>query len=265
MHTPRCMPMIERRVAPLTWVSYCGYLVAIATIEAVTTFLSPSVGMGAHLILMTILLIDASFTRRDERTLLVALAFAPLIRVASLALPLAGLPTISWYLLMSVPVGVALLFAACILGLPRAYFGLRTSHVLPQIAIGLLGAPLGVIPYLILRPDSLVAAFNWRSLLIPAVVLFVSTGVVEELVFRGMLLSAGEKIMGDWGIVYSSAVFAALQIGNRSPLAVSFAFVVSLVFAWLVRRTHSVVGVAVAHGLMSVSAYLVFPHLIGGG
>lgn len=257
--------MIERRAAPLTWVSYCGYLVAIATIELVTTFLSPSVGMGAQLVLLTILLIDASFARRDERTLLIALAFAPLLRVASLVLPLAGLPIISWYLLTSIPLSVALLFAARILGLPRAYFGLRASRVLPQIAIGLLGAPLGVIPYLILRPDSLVAAFNWRSLLIPALILFVSTGVIEELVFRGMLLSAVEKVMGEWSIVYSSAVYAALQIGNRSLLAVSFAFVVSLVFAWFVRRTHSVVGVAIAHGLMSIGAYLVFPHLIGGG
>lgn len=249
----------------MTWVSYCGYLVAIATIEAVTTFLSPPIGLGAHLILMTMLLIDASFTRRDERTLLVALAFAPLIRITSLVLPLAELPTISWYLLTSIPVGVALLFAARILGLPRASFGLRASRVLPQIAIGLLGAPLGLIPYLILRPDPLVTDFNWRSLLIPAVVLFVSTGVIEELVFRGILLSAVEKIMGDWGIVYSSVVFAALQIGNRSSLVVAFAFAVSLAFGWLVRRTHSVIGVAIAHGLMSIGAYLVFPHLIGGG
>lgn len=257
--------MIERSVAPLTWISYCGYLVAIAAIEAVTAFLSPPVGMGAHLALMTILLIDASFTRRDERTLLVALAFAPLIRVASLVLPLAVLPTIFWYLLTGIPIGVALLFAARILGLPRASFGLHVSHVLPQIAIGLLGVPLGVIPYLILRPDSLATAFTWRLLLIPAVVLFISTGIIEELVFRGILLSAAGKIMGDWSIVYSSAVFAALQIGNRSLLAVAFAFAVSLVFAWLVRRTHSVVGVAVAHGLMSTGAYLIFPHLIGGG
>lgn len=257
--------MIERRVAPLTWVSYCGYLVAIATIELVTAFLSPSVGMSAHLALLSVLLVDASFARRDERMLLVALACAPLLRVASLVLPLAGLPTISWYLLTSIPVGVALLFAARILGLPRTCFGLRASPFLPQIAIGLLGAPLGVIAYLIFRPHSLMTTLSWRSLIIPAAILFVSTGIIEELLFRGILLSAVGAVMGDWGIVYSSAVFAALQIGNRSPLAISFAFVVGLAFAWFVRRTHSVVGVVVAHGLMSVGVYLVLPHLIGVG
>lgn len=254
-----------RTRAPLLWASYCGYLVAIVAIELVTTFLSPAVGVGAQLILMTMLLIDASFARRDERALLVALLFAPLIRVVSLTLPLAGLPVVSWSLAISVPLGVAVIVAARVLGLSRHDLGLRGGRALPQIGIGLLGIPFGVISHLILRPASLVATLNWRTVIVPALILFVSTGLLEELIFRGLLQSAVETVLGRWGIVYSSAVFAALQIGNRSPLLIAFAFLVGLVFALSVRRTHSIVGTTIAHGLMSIGAYLIFPHLIGGG
>ncbi|MDQ2787903.1 MAG: CPBP family intramembrane metalloprotease [Chloroflexota bacterium] len=257
--------MMTRTGAALAWVSYCGYLVAIVTIELVTTFLSTQVGMGAQLALMTILLIDASVARRDERTLLVALLFAPLIRVASLALPFAAVPVIAWYALICLPLGVAVIFAARILGLSRQDFGLRGGHVLAQIGIGLLGIPLGAMSYVLLRPASLIADLHWQTILAPALILLVSTGLLEELIFRGLLQSAVETVLGRWGIVYSSAVFAALQIGNRSPLAVAFAFLVGFVFAWCVRRTHSISGAAIAHGLMSVGAYLVLPHLIGSG
>ncbi|MCA1666946.1 MAG: CPBP family intramembrane metalloprotease [Thermomicrobia bacterium] len=256
--------MTTQRRTPLLWASYCGYLVAIVAIELVTTFLSPAVGVGAQLILITALLIDASCARREERALLVALLFAPLIRVVSLALPLAKLPVVSWSLTISVPLGVAVIVAAWILGLSRDDLGLRRSRALPQIGIGLLGIPFGVISYLILRPASLVATLDWQMLIVPALILLVSTGLLEELIFRGMLQSAVETMLGRWGIVYSSAVFAALQIGNRSPLLIAYAFLVGLVFALSVRRTHSIIGTTIAHGLMSIGAYLIFPHLIGG-
>lgn len=257
--------MMRRKGAALTWISYCGYLVAIVTIELVTALVSAQVGMGAQLALMTILLIDASVARRDERALLVSLTFAPLIRVASLALPLADVPVIVWYVLISIPLAIAVIVAARTLGLSRRDVGLRSGHVLPQIGVGLLGIPLGAVANLLLRPGSLIADLHWQTVLAPALILLVSTGLLEELIFRGLLQSAVETALGRWGIVYSSAVFAALQIGNRSPLAVAFAFLVGFVFAWCVRRTHSIVGAAIAHGLMSIGAYLIFPHLIGSG
>ena len=85
-----------------------GYLAAVATAEVLTAFVEPRVGLWLHGLLLVGLLLHTALTgEQPAQGLLLTLSFAPLIRMLSLSLPLAGFPLVYWYLITSVP-----LFAA---------------------------------------------------------------------------------------------------------------------------------------------------------
>ena len=68
---------------------------------------------------------------------------------------------------------------------------------------------------------------------------------------------------GGWGIVYVSAVFAVLHMGFFSWLDMAFVFAIALFFGWMVKRTGSLLGVTLAHGITNAILYLIAPFLLG--
>jgi hypothetical protein len=94
-----------------------------------------------------------------------------------------------------------------------------------------------------------------------ALVLMVSTGLAEELVFRGLIQRAATGAVGRFGFVYGAAVYAALYISYGSLPAVGWAWVVGLLFGWIVERTGSLFGVTLAHGFAALVALLAVPSL----
>jgi membrane protease YdiL (CAAX protease family) len=198
------------------------------------------------------------------RGLFLALAFAPLIRLVAFALPLYAMPPIYWYAAISIPLFVAAALAARTLTLGPASLGLqRGSGLSWQALIGLSGLALGYVEYRILTPAP--PAATLADLWLPALVLLVSTGLLEELIFRGLMQRAAAAVFGENAIVYVAAVYALLHLGNKSVGDLVFAFVVGLFFGRLVVLTRSVLGVALAHGLISIMALLVLPLLAVGG
>jgi membrane protease YdiL (CAAX protease family) len=248
----------ERLVDGWVWI---GYLVAVVAAEILVSLWSPQLGMGLHLALVFALTLHASFAPRRQRPLLLALLFAPLVRVTSLALPLAHLPMVYWYLLTSLPLFVAVVPAVRILGLSRQQLGICVGNLPLQLAIGLVGLPFGIAEYVVLQPAPLIAELSWQAMLLPMLILLVSSAFLEELIFRGVLQTAAGRVLGRWGLLYSSAVFAALYIGYLSVVSVALVFVVGLAFAWLVARTGSLLGVTLAHWLTNVGLHLVIPLL----
>lgn len=244
------------------WIPWLGCLAVIIAAEFLVTFHSPQVGIALHLALLFILPVLASFGPREKRSLWLSLVFAPLIRVVSLTLPLSGMPPVYWYVLTSLPLFVAFVAAVHTLGLTRRELGMRIGNLPVQLAIGLVGIPLGVAEFYILRPAPLTSELTWQSAVLPAIVLLLCTGFLEEFIFRGLLQTAAGTVLGHRGLVYVSAIFAALHIGYLSALDVAFVFGVGLAFAWFVLWTRSLLGVSLAHGLTNITLLLVVP-LVG--
>jgi uncharacterized protein len=241
-----------------------AYLAAIAVAEVLTTFAPPRMGLVAHAaVLLGILIHAARVDGQKEQAFLVSLAFAPLIRVLSLSLPLADLPLLYWYPITSIPLFAAVLIAAPTLGFGRAALGLSLRRWGLQLVIGLSGIAFGVFEYWILRPEPLVSTFEWSDLLWPALILLVATGLLEELIFRGLLQRAAIDFLGIWGIGFVAILFAVLHTGYRSLLDVLFVGAVGLFFGWVVHRTRSLLGVTLAHGLTNIILLLVMPFVLG--
>jgi membrane protease YdiL (CAAX protease family) len=233
--------------------------------ELVTTFIEPRGGMLLHGVTILLLLynfseIAASTVRRLQTVLLLI----PMIRILSLALPLSAWPQISWYLAASVPLFATMMLIIQQESWHREELGL-TLHRFPlQLAIGIVGIELGWVEYQILQPTPLATELTWQALWLPALILLVSTGLLEELLFRGLLQSAAISLIGRGpALLFVATLFAVLHIGYASVLDVLFVFVIGLVFGLFVDRTRSILGVTLAHGITNISLFLLWPLWLG--
>jgi membrane protease YdiL (CAAX protease family) len=220
-------------------------------------------GILLHFAVIVVLL--GVSTLRDTETpfsrLLLSLVLVPLIRVLSLAMPLTALPPYAWYVLPGLPILVATVTLMRIQRLSLRDVGLSLEQPLVQVLIAATGIPLGIVEYAILQPAPLVdAACSPLQLALLAVAFIVSTGYIEELVFRGVLQRRMVRAFGaPLGVLGVTVVFAALHIGWASLPDFLFVFAIGLLYGTLVHATRSITGVAISHGLINVLLFLVMP------
>ncbi|MBI4769523.1 MAG: CPBP family intramembrane metalloprotease [Chloroflexi bacterium] len=241
-----------------------AYLVAIALAEALTVTVFPQGGLALHgLLFVALLLHTALMPRVPQQRAMLAAAFGPLIRLLSLSLPLAGVPLIYWYAIVGAPLFAAALVTACAMRYTPAKIGLTLGALPTPLIIGASGIFLGYLEYLILKPQPLASPANWGEIAVAALILFVFTGFLEELVFRGVMQRALSEGIGRYGLPYVAVLFAVLHLGYHSALEFGFVLVVALYFGIAVKRTGSIFGVTLAHGLTNIALFLYFPFLLG--
>lgn len=244
-----------------------AYLAAITAAELVTALLDPMLGVLFHVVILGCLLINSALAKTaDDRSFLLSLAIGPIVRIVSLGMPLGIFRQEWWYLLTSIPLSATAFVIVRTIPLQRRQIAIQ----LPAwrdwpltLIVAVSGALLGLMEYLILRPEPLVSDLSLRAIALPSAILLVCTGVIEELIFRGILQATGTKVFGDWrGILYVSLLFGALHIGHLSAIDVIFVIAVALYFAVVVRKTHTLLGVSVAHGITNIMLFVVLPLLM---
>ena len=236
------------------------YLLAITAAEAVTVFVQPVWGIVCHaIVLVAVVMHSALASDYRYRHLLLSLALVPLVRIISLCMPLVNIPQIWWYPIIYAPLLVAAIVVVRILGLRAREVGLNFRLFPIQLAVAISGLLFGVAEYFILAPEPMVIELTWQGVWLPALIFLVCTGFVEELIFRGVLQRTAVEVFGGWGIVYVSLLFAVLHMGFLSLIDVFFVFAVALFFGWVVKKTGSLFGVTLAHGITNILLYLVVP------
>lgn len=243
-------------------------LAVFTAAELMVTYGNAVAGMAIHAVILTGLLGAGLASEGGEDVpsqalgrLLYALTLVPLIRILSLAMPLSRFEQAYWYVAAGLPVLVAAVVVAATLGLRPRELGLRFSLSPWQPAVALLGFLLGFMEYQILAPDPLIDELRPLDFILPALILMVFTGFLEELVFRGILQQTASAFLGGFAIIYVSLVFAILHIGYRSATDVAFVLGIALIYAWVVRRTGSIMGVSVSHGITNITLFLLVPFI----
>ena len=267
-----------------------AFLAAVAGAEVVTALVDPLWGIILHFVILFALILNSvliveqpslrlllipdpprgvralwgsseEIVKYPSRELLLALGLAPLIRIVSLAMPLAEFSQIYWYLIISVPLLAGIFAVVVTLDLDPRDVGLTAGALPIQGLVALAGIAFGLVEYLILKPEPLILALKWDDVIVPALILLVATGFVEELAFRGVMQRSAQ-VLGSWGWVYVAVLFSLLQIGHLSALHWLFVLLVALFFGWIVKRTGSILGVSLSHGLINVCLFLIFPFVI---
>jgi len=241
---------------------FLGYILLIVLAEVLTSFVNPSYGFLLHSLILLSLLVVSSLKHRESSVsgFYLSLSLAPLIRIISLSVPLANFPRYAWYIVVNVPVLVATVAMMRIRGISFKDAGVRFRKPMEVAWIALTGIPLGFIDYLILRPEPLAPTLSFWNITFIAIGLGLSTGLVEELVFRGIMQPNAVEAFGErLGIIGVAAVFAALHIGWLSMLDLAFVFSIGLFYGFTALKTGNIIGVSLSHGITNIVLFLVAP------
>ena len=246
-----------------------GALAALALAEVVTALGDARYGVAGHTALLALFL-AAGVLGHDERrqALFLCMTAGPLIRIVSLGMPLAGFPPPYWYLLSSIPLFLSAFIVIRLLDISPRSLGLRlpARRVLPvELAVWASSLGLGWVEWLILAPPPIVDGSSVVWIVAAGLILLVCTGLLEELLFRGLIQHVSEGLFGpNASLLFTAALFGVLHTGHRSFVDILFVTAVAVYFGLVVRYTKSLLGVTLAHGTTNFLLFVVLPLTIGG-
>jgi hypothetical protein len=246
------------------------YLLLIAAAELITAYAAEhgpvfaKYGIAFHAVILFALLIhSALLLRADPETsqLLMALILGPLIRILSLAMPVVEFSYLAWFSIISIPVYITIFACVYLQHIRSRDIGLAlpaVKHLPLEFGVIVIAVPVGIMEYLILQPGILVEP-RLKALVVPVLIMFVCTGFLEELAFRGLMQYHAVRTMGFAGIVLISALFGSLHIGNLTIFDVLLAGGIGFIYALVVRKTGSIYGVSISHGIINTTLFLIAP------
>lgn len=276
------------------WGHLIIYLLLIGFAELTVAYIHPQAGILFHIFILCALFLYSGYLSKDSMlvnklqwfmikdkkkpssllqtlidrktnlsSMLLALTLIPLIRILSLVMPLAAFPRIYWFIVIGVAVYLAFFFLLYQQKISLRDCGLRLPtlrHVPLEIGIILLGIPFGYLEYYILRPPSFIESFTTENIIIAVLILFFATGLMEEIIFRGLLQKKSTEILGVWqGLLFVSLLFAVLHTGNLSVADVALVFCIGGLYALVVQKTKTIIGVTISHTIVNVFLFILLP------
>lgn len=232
-------------------------LAAIVVSELAIFVGRPMYALWGHLVVLVACSL-APLRYRGDATVFLALALLPLFRLVNLGMPVFFEVTLYW---------LPLIYGSL---LPGIYLFVRNSDVDIEFGAGIglaslpvvvpLSAVLASVEYSLIEPQALVPALTPFHLLAITVVMVGFVGLVEELLFRGILQRVLERRFGTLlGLLIASGLFGLLHSGYGVALEMPFAATIGLLFGVLYDWTDSIVLVSLLHGLLNVFLLAVIP------
>lgn len=247
-----------------------AYILLVAGAEWVTAYATwhgiafAKYGIMFHALILFALLVHSSLILTADpefSRLLVVLIIAPLIRILSLAMPVVNFNYTAWFSIISIPVYITIFTCVYIQRIKPQDIALalpQLKHLPLELATILIAGPFGILEYYVLKPGILVEP-RLEALIVPVLIMFVCTGFLEELAFRGLMQYHATRTMGFSGIIFISVLFGFLHIGNLTIFDVILAGSVGFIYSLVVRRTGSLYGVTISHGLINSILFLIAP------
>jgi len=223
----------------------------------------PYAGMCIHAILLLFLILYSSLEQEKKfSNLFKVLTLAPLIRLLANSTPLVVIQDIYQFFIISIVLVLAVLLLIENQGIRKEVVGLKWGDPRVQLTIALTGFLFGWIEYNILEPSPLIKNPTPEAIFVAVIVLIVYTGISEELIFRGMILSNAERMLGrSIGLIFVSVLFSVMHIIHQSIVDLAFVFGVGLFYGYIFLKTRSIFGVSLSHGITNVMLLLILPSM----
>jgi membrane protease YdiL (CAAX protease family) len=229
--------------------------------EVITLTMGAAAGVLAHAVVLVGL---RGLTRRPGPTqrLTLAVAVLPLVRILSLAVPAAIVPIVYWYLEIGLAGTEGALLVMRRLNLSPHDVGLRRAPIAEIATVGIIGALLGIPAYLIGGRLDLGHGGGLVGLAIASAVVIVFVGFFEELLFRGLIQSAGTALFSRGGVLLSVGATVLMYSASLNPRYIVFAALVATFFGLVARRSGSIAGPIAGHSALALMQLVVLPIIV---
>ena len=184
--------------------------------------------------------------------LLPFLALVALIRPISLAAIVPRMSPLAWYAIAGLPLLVGAVLATRLMTEPARELHLRIERPLVDATVAAAGLIAGLVGYVLLTPVPLLAHPSPIGYVAMVAILGVFGGLLEELIFRGLVLSASIQAFGGTGTATAFAALLAMALywGSGSIPYMLLMAVVGGALGLALLRGASLWGIGLSHGLM---------------
>jgi len=266
----RAYPSIRRvRRRPLgqvdpSSVSLVGGIGAcLVAAEVVTLAGGTAPGVLAHAtVLLALIAVSLRQPGGPAQQLTLTMALVPLIRMLSLTLPAAIVPIVYWYLEIGLAAFEGIFLTMRRLDLTPRDVGLRSAPIREVVSVGLAGAVLGIPAYLIVGRVDLGQGGGLVGLAVASAVVIVFVGFLEELLFRGLIQTAGTQLFSRGGVIVSVGATVLMYSASLNPRYVIFAALVATFFGLVARRSGSIAAPVAGHAALAWMQLVVLPIIL---
>lgn len=241
------------------------YLAGIVLAEVATRAGQPALAVTLFAVVLIIGLNHAATTIGPERALLLASAVVVLERLMSLTMNLMPIGGMYRYPLTALPTLAGVALVARLARYSRHDLGLVVNARVARYSLLVLlpGMLIGILYYALVRPVPLFRELGSTDAVVPIMVLALTTGFLDELLFRGLLQRAATLRLGRLlGIAYGSMLYAILAAVPLSAIGIATVLATALCLAALTVRTHSILPAVAAHASLTVGVLLVAPFVL---
>jgi len=240
--------------------------VVLFTVEYIIVYISESIGI--LLVLVTLLVTYGLLSVMN-----VSEEMAKIVEDISLLfiymMLMSALPWFFFKQELLVPAVYSLVLALCFWrihteNISLESLGMAFTNLKSALVIGLvIGIPMGVVEYTILRPAAVTPTFDVRyfAQTVVHMLFFVSLG--EEILFRAIIQNSIIKSLGvASGIFWSALYFSAMHFVWRSIPELFFTFVGGLVLGAVYYKKRNLVEPVLIHAVNNVVLLAVMPYLL---
>lgn len=182
-----------------------------------------------------------------------------------MAMPVGLIPPIYRYPMVGIPVIISIGIVLRETSIPRGQIGLqwpsfrKSEQLWENILIAMSGIPLGLMGYYFADPIPLVTEFHWGEVIASILVVILYIAILEEVVFRGILLNTLKNTFGQFGILMASILYTMLFASYPSIEGIILMGFSSLLYSWHVLESRSILAATISHTLMIVGMLIIWP------
>jgi len=223
-----------------------------------------------HIGILIALSLSNIFIKEPEiNSIYQALMLLPVLRLVNLSMPIFFNITLYTFIFIYGPL---LLPAAVIISHQKGSLekvGITTKNFTIYMLLSVpLGFLLGLGEYLTIRTGPLIPDLTFINLLQLIIVMVFFVGLVEELIFRSILQTRLQEVLGvKEALIIASVLFGIMHSGYGTFYEIFYTGFVGFIMGFLFYKTKSLPFVAVLHGFINVFLFgiISYYHNIGIG
>lgn len=254
----RLAGVVRDRSSPHTGVAVALLTALVVLSEALLFVDRPYYALWGHLLTLVLcVLAPLRFAAATE--VVQAFALVPAFRLVNLGMPIFFELTLLWFPFVYAPLIPAALYLAAHRPDVPLTTGWRLTVLTLPVAV-VVSAVLGAVEYNIIEPAALISAATVPQFALLFVVQTAFVGLLEELLYRGVLQRTLKAHIGTVGALFiANLLFGMMHSAYGTPYELLFAGLLGLFYGVVYEWTESLPLVVLLHGCLNTMLFGVYP------
>lgn len=216
----------------------------------------------------TLLLIILSLSiiaskKLETRKVYQALILLPVLRLVNLSMPIFFEANIYSFVFMYLPMTIPITIVSVYQEIPKEgkMDLLRKMGLYLPFSL-LAGLIFAEAEYLIVQTRPLIPDLSFFNLLQLTIIMIFIVGLIEELIFRGIIQTRLEEFLGPaGGVLLASLLFGVMHSSYGTFYEIVYTFLAGGILGYFFYRTKSPPLVVMIHGFINIFLFGIIPHL----